>query len=139
MKSWIAALLSALIVLPPLAAWAQEGRIAVDLNKLEQVDAACRAYLVFENGTGRTFSELKLDLVMFDQKGIVARRLLLDVAPLRVNKMILKWADIKDLKCAGIGRVLLNDVMGCVDEKGAHDDCVDLIDPSAKTQAPFVK
>src|SRR5690625_7983044 len=51
-----------------------EASVAVELNKVEQLDDACRAYLLFENKQDRRFEEFRLDLVLFDDVGVIARR-----------------------------------------------------------------
>lgn len=49
------------------------GSIGVELNKLEGVGGSCRAYFVFANGTDRADEALKLDLVIFDRDGVIAK------------------------------------------------------------------
>ncbi|MDF2096115.1 hypothetical protein [Aquibaculum arenosum] len=52
-----------------------EAAVVVELNKVEQLDNACRAYLLFENGNSSRFDEFRLDLVLFDSEGVIARPL----------------------------------------------------------------
>ena len=61
---------------------AADGKVVVELNKLEPSGAGCQPYMVFENGTEVDFGSLKLDLVMFDGDGIIALRVAVDGAPL---------------------------------------------------------
>lgn len=121
------------------SAHAADGRLGVELNKLETLSSACRAYLVLSNKTGMAFSDLKLDLVIFDNDGIVARRVAVQGAPVTAGKTTLKVFDIDGVKCDGIGRFLLNGVMTCAAASGGTDDCVSLIDTSSRTKAPLVK
>lgn len=120
---------------PALAADA----LHVELNKLEPQNNACRAYLVFENQTGHSFSGLTLDLVMFDKDGIIANRLAVDAAPLPAQKTSVKLFDIGDLACKDIGRILLNDVLDCRDEGGKVPNCVALIKPSSRADVALQK
>lgn len=113
--------------------------INIELNKFEDREDACRAYLVFENNTDTTFTEFKLDLVMFNPDGIIARRLALDAAPLRADKTSVKLFDIGGLACADIGRILINDVMGCRDSGGERTDCIGLVTPTSRNSVPFIK
>src|SRR5699024_11791129 len=76
---------------------AQVGGITVELNKLQPEQDACRAYLVTQNLTDTQFDSLQLDIVMFDNDGIVAKRLVVEVAQLPPGKTSLKVFDIKDL------------------------------------------
>jgi hypothetical protein len=111
----------------------------VELNKLEVQDGACRAYLVFENQTPHSFSQLALDLVMFDKDGVIAKRLAVDVAPLPAGKTSVKLFDIEDLACDGIGRILVNDAIDCQEDGGKISDCVALIEPSSRSDVSMVK
>ncbi len=122
-----------------LPARAEGPVVAVELNKLEANGAACRAYLVLRNDAGTAFESLKFDLVMFDADGVVALRLAVEAAPLTAGKTSLKVFDIADQPCAGIGRVLLNDIMACRVAAGPRDDCLALVKTTSRTTTPFIK
>jgi hypothetical protein len=126
-----------LIACAPLAFGA--GTLNVELNKFEAQEGACRAYLVFRNQTAHDFSELTLDLVMFDNDGIIAKRLAVDAAPLPAGKTSVKLFDIEGLACDGIGRILINDALDCQGGSGKISDCVALIEPSSRSEVPMVK
>ena len=115
-----------------------QDNIEIELNKLENKDDSCRAYLVFKNQTDSQFHEFKLDLVMFGSDGVISRRLAVDSSPLRPNKTSVKLFDIDGLSCDGISLILINDVLSCRDEY-ERDDCVDLIEASSKGDVSFVK
>jgi len=132
------ALIFTFLVGLPAALAAADG-VSIELNKLEPNGGACRAHLVLENGTGSAFETLKLDLVMFDTEGVVARRLAVETASLPAGKTSLKVFDIDGLACEAVGRVLLNDVMACADASGARDDCLALVTPSARGTVAFIK
>lgn len=132
-------LAAALLFWAALPASANDPAISVELNKLEPNGDACRAYLVVRNAAGTAFESLKLDLVMFDPDGIVARRLAVETAPLATDKTILKVFDIAGLACPGIGRILMNDVLACHDGAGPRGDCLALVAPSARGAVPFIK
>ena len=123
----------------PLAVQAQETGIAIELNKLEEQQNACRVYMLFENPGQTQFDEFQLDLVLFDTNGVIARRLSLDAAPLRADKTSVKLFDIDGLACPKIGRILLNDMLACADSTGKRNDCLKLIKPSSRVDAKFVK
>src|SRR3546814_20953996 len=57
------------------------------------------------------FDSLKLDLVMFDRSGVVAKRLAVQAAPLPAGKTRLKVFDVEGHGSEDIGSNLLNDVM----------------------------
>lgn len=118
---------------------AQSPTLGLELNKLEAAGDACRAYLVLRNRTDDAFATLKLDLVMFDGDGIVARRLAVDAAPLPAGKTSLKVFDIAQLACPRIGQMLLNGVLDCAGAAGPYDDCLARLEPTARGDVPFTK
>jgi len=118
---------------------ADDGAATVDLNKLESNGAACRAYILLENGTGSAFEALKLDLVMFDADGVAAKRLAVETAPLPAGKTSLQVFDMEGLACEAVGRVLPNDVMTYADASGPREDCLALVTPPARGPMEFVK
>ena len=113
--------------------------VRIELNKLETMGEACRAYLLLENKSAISFESLKLDLVLFDGEGIVAKRLAVEGAPLPSDKTSLKVFDITGLPCDGIGRILLNKLTACSDETGKRDDCLGMVATSARGTVPFIK
>lgn len=115
------------------------GSVRVELNKLEPQDDACRAYLVFENQTGQSFSGLTLDLVMFDKDGVIAKRLAVNAAPLPAAKTSVKLFDIDGLACTDIGRILINDALDCADGDGEVPNCVALVQSSSRGEVAFEK
>ena len=123
-------------VAPALAA---DGGVSLELNKLEQQEAGCRAYMVLQNGTQSNFEQLRLDIAIFDADGIVAKRLAVEAAPLPVNKTSLKLFTMTGLTCDNVGRMLLNNVLSCADQNGEREDCVGILNVSTRTAAPFIK
>lgn len=113
--------------------------IKIELNKLEASENACRAYLLLENRSQLSFESLKLDLVLFDAEGVVAKRLAVEAAPLPKDKTSLKVFNIAKLPCNGIGRVLLNKLTSCSDAQGARDDCLAMVSTSARGAVSFIK
>jgi hypothetical protein len=129
-------LVFALAALPLHAA---EPAVSIELNKLDPNGGSCRAYLVLKNEARTAFQSLKLDIVMFDGDGIVAKRLAVETAPLPVGKTSLKVFDIAGQPCTGIGRILLNDILACKDAEGQREDCLGVVRPSARGDVPFIK
>lgn len=113
--------------------------VLVELNKLEPNDGDCRAYLVMENRSASAFESLKLDVVVFDTDGIVAKRLAVEAAPLPLGKTSLKVFDIGGLPCERVGRVLLNEVMTCADDAEERGDCLELMSTSSRATISFIK
>jgi hypothetical protein len=99
----------------------------------------CRVHLVVENASPRAYSSYRLDLVIFARDGVIARRLALETAPLRANKTMVKEFALNGLACAGVGRILLNDVSACVSAEVHMDDCVASTRISSRAAVAFVK
>lgn len=128
----------------PVSSGAEEassgaGGLRVELNKLESMDSACRAYLLFENRTSGDFSSLKLDLVMFNPEGVINRRLAVEGGPLPAGKTSVKLFDIEGVACGSVDRVLLNGVLTCSDAQGDRNDCLALIETASRSTADFFK
>ncbi len=114
--------------------------LTIELNKLEEADGACRAYLLFENKAGSAFRSLKLDLVMFGLDGVITKRLAIEGGPLPKDKTSVKLFEISGLKCESIGRILLNDVINCQDLAGDNKEgCIDMVVTSSKNTVPLFK
>ncbi len=114
--------------------------LKIELNKLEEADGACRAYLLFENKAESAFQSLKLDLVMFGLDGVITKRLAIEGGPLPKDKTSVKLFEISGLKCETIGRILLNDVINCQDSAGAKmDSCIEMVTASSKNKVPLFK
>ncbi|MEM9011162.1 MAG: hypothetical protein AAGE18_08050 [Pseudomonadota bacterium] len=117
-----------------------DGKLTVELNKLEPQGTACQAYIVLQNGTEAAYDELALDLVMFDTDGVIARRLAVDMAPLRAGRTSVKVFAVDGLACDGISRILINDVLSCVPtgEAEGQADCVGLIETTSRASAELI-
>lgn len=134
---------SVLTVFLAVAGWTapvqgQQG-LKIELNKLESVDDACRAYVVFENHSGDAYESLTLDLVMFDSTGIINKRLAVEGAPLPLGKTSVKLFDIRDVSCEQVGRILLNDVLSCRTSAGERADCLADIVTTSRNAVSFFK
>lgn len=116
----------------------QEG-LRIELNKLESVEGACRAYMIFENNSTESYDSLKLDLVMFDPDGLINKRIAVEGAPLPAGKTSVKLFDITDVSCEQLGRMLLNDVLSCSGPAGARSDCLAQIETASRNLVSFFK
>lgn len=128
--------LSLLILSTPVSG--QQG-LKIELNKLESVEGACRAYMIFQNDSGESYDSLKLDLVMFDADGLINKRIAVEGAPLPVGKTSVKLFDIKDVSCEQLGRILLNDVLSCTGPGGENSDCLARIETTSRNLVSFFK
>jgi len=106
-------LLAAVGTAAPARAQSPSDAIGLELNKLEQVEGACRAYLVLRNGADAALDSLDLDLVTFQPDGVIGARFRIELAPVPGAKTIVKSFDFEGVTCEEIDRVLLNDVVDC--------------------------
>jgi len=126
-------------VLAAGSAVAAPGLVEIELNKLEAVEGACRTYMIFRNQTESSFASYRLDLVLFGKDGVLAKRLVVEAAPLAASKTTLKQFDIQGMACPDLGQVLLNDVTVCRDQGGERTDCTAAVKLLTKGDVPFVK
>lgn len=111
--------------------------VVLELNKLEQVDQTCRAYMLFENETGSDFEQFRLDLVLFDAEGVISRRIAIEAAPLETGRSTVKFFDFSEQQCDDIDRVLVNGVSPCADASGEREDCTDILELANRTEVEF--
>lgn len=122
---------------PGSAAFAQEASVNIELNRLQEVEGACRISLVFTNGLPEAVDVLSIETVLFNKEGAVERFLVLRSNPLPSGKVRVQQFDAKGLACDGVGRILLNDVKDCKIEGVAPDGCLGVIKPSSRTGVAF--
>lgn len=117
----IAALLLAALVFAPARA-AQDDSINVELNSVEGVQSRCRMVFVVDNKDETALESLKLDLAVFNRDGVVQRRLVIELGPVRRAKTMVRTFEI-DGDCGQIGSILVNDVTACAPGEAAA--CLD--------------
>jgi hypothetical protein len=133
----VCAALGLAVVAQPLVAAKRE--LLIELNKLEDTDQGCRSLFLFNNGTGHELHRFRVDLVLFDQAGVYAKQLLLDLAPLYEDKKVLASFLLGEQPCSSIGSILVNGLPLCEDGSGAQVDCVPLLKVESRTAVPLEK
>ena len=133
------AALAAIAFCGAVYARAADGEIKLELNKLEDQQSSCRAYVVVDNTSDKSYEVLKLDLVLFQTDGIIGRRFALDLAPLRAKKRSVKLFDLDGVKCADVGSFLINDVLGCKAGSADEGGCLDRIAVTSRTKVELSK
>jgi hypothetical protein len=121
------------------AASAQNATLSVELNKLEASDKGCRAYVVINNATDALYDTMKLDLVMFQPDGIIGKRFVLDLAPLKPHKKTVKLFNLEDTPCDKVGSLLVNDIVECKAGGEAQNDCLARVSLSTLTNVTISK
>jgi hypothetical protein len=120
----------ALLLLASLApAFAED--FHVELNSAETAENRCRLTFVIENKGKTAIESLKLDLALFNTDGTVYRRMLVDMAPLRPAKTIVKTFSTEG-DCAQLGSVLVNEVTTC--QPGEPAACQDQLSLSSRVK-----
>jgi hypothetical protein len=124
-----AALFAALAVFLTLGFAAAPGAhaagLSIELNKIEDSDGACLGTFVIGNGMGHSLDRFSLDLYVFDRDGVVARRVAIDLAPLRRDKTTVTRFPLIQSACDRVGRVLVNDIPACRSaDSGEMLDCL---------------
>jgi hypothetical protein len=123
--------LGAVLLLASLAPALAED-LQVQLNAVENAESRCRLTFVIENKGAAALESLKLDLVLFNTEGAVYRRMLVDMAPVRANKTVVKTF-AADGDCAQLGSVLVNEVTAC--QPGDPGACQDQLALSSRVKA----
>lgn len=107
MRFRLAALIALTLTVPALAE-----EVQIELNAVENTENRCRMTFVIENKGKATVDSLKLDLALFNTEGAVYRRMVVDMAPVRAAKTVVK-AFVTEGDCAQLGKVLVNEVTAC--------------------------
>ena len=124
---------------PAAATTASEAGPSIQLNKLESVEKGCRAYLVIDNETNKTYQSFKVDLVLFQTDGVIGRRFSIELAPLKPKKKTVKLFEIDNVACDTIGSFLVNDVMECKADTGPIDNCLQSLTTSSLSKVQLSK
>lgn len=127
MRAAALALMLPAFVMPAVAAPAES--IRLELNAATSASNQCRLSFVIENKGASALRSLKLDLVMFGRDGVIARRLIAEIGPLRAAKTTVKTFEV-DGDCAAFGSILINDVATCAPDEASA--CLDRLDLASR-------
>jgi hypothetical protein len=133
-KSWRATLISgafALLAAPGLAVAQIEdvaGRLLIELNAVQSVEAGCSLSFLVINGLPEAIDSLVLEAVLFDAGGQVERLTLFDFGALPATRPRVRQFVLPGATCAAVGAVLINGTESCVAESGAALGCGDALD-----------
>ena len=111
--------------------------IALELNRLEAVGSSCRGYFVARNNFDRV-TEVRLDVFLFDRQGIILRRVGLTFPDLPAQRTKVVLFDLADAPCSELGRLLVNEVIGCTSAGGQPvNECPNSIVTSSRANIEF--
>lgn len=116
----------------------ESGGIEMELNRLQQMDAACRLIVVFTNRLDVAIDSLEVETVLFNTAGQVERFLLLKSQPLGPGKIRVHQYDLADTSCASTGSILVNDVVGCEGSGLDAATCLSKLNVSSRESAALV-
>jgi hypothetical protein len=106
--------------------------LGLELNTAESADDHCRLTFVIQNKNQQAIDTIKLDLVTFNPEGIVQRRMVIDMGPVRADKTTVKTFAIEG-GCNQIGSILVNDVTAC--SPGEPSVCLDGLSLSSRVKS----
>jgi hypothetical protein len=110
---WSAALLMCVVFsVTAKAEEVQEELARLELNATETADNRCRMTFLIENKSTRTIDSLKLDLAMFNTEGVIQRRMIAEMGPVRGKRTNVRTFST-DGECGQLGAILVNDVSAC--------------------------
>jgi hypothetical protein len=94
----------------------------LELNATETADNRCRMTFLIENKSTRNIDSLKLDLAMFNPQGVIQRRMIVEMGPLRGKRTNVRTFS-SDGECNQLGAILVNDGTTCAPMEAAA--CID--------------
>lgn len=118
---------------------ADAGSIGIELNKAEQTEEGCRPLFLFDNRSGHQLNAFQVEIVLFDDKGVYAQKVLLDMAPLYEDKKVLASFLMSDLACDEIGSMLVNALPTCANSTGTDLDCLAMLDVTSRSSITLEK
>jgi len=78
----------------------------------ENSDNRCRLTFLIENKTSHAIDSLKLDLALFNLDGVIQRRMVTEMGPVRGQRTNVRTFPTEG-DCGQIGAILVNDVTAC--------------------------
>ena len=110
---------------------AQEELARLELNATETAENRCRMTFLIENKSPRTIDSLKLDLALFNPEGVIQRRMIIEMGPLRGKRTHVRQFS-NDSNCSQLGAILVNDVSACT--PGEPTACMDALALSSRVK-----
>jgi hypothetical protein len=94
----------------------------LELNAVETDNNRCLLTFLIENKTSKAIDSLKLDLALFNPEGIIQRRMITEMGPIRGMRTNVRTFPAEG-ECGQIGAILVNDVTAC--SVGDPGECMD--------------
>ena len=112
----------------PIVAQAQSAgdapaTLAIELNALQDVGAACRLTFVAQNDTGAEIEQAVFETVIFDTSGSVVSLSLFDFRDLPAARPRVRQFDLPGRACSTVGQALINGASTCKVAGAESDVC----------------
>lgn len=112
---------------------ASQAGLSVELNSLQQVDAACRVVFMVENRLGGDLKGVSFETVLINRAGVVDRLTVFDFKALPKGRVRVRQFKLPDTQCGAIGRVLINGAATCQGDGIVEGACINELSVSSKT------
>ncbi len=120
--------------------FAEEPKLNIELNKVEDNTGTCQAAFLIWQQLGSKLDRFSLDLYVFDGDGVIARQILVDLAPLRNDKTTVVKFPLLERPCAEISKVLVNKIPSCRSAATGQDlDCLSDLAVSSRSRIGLIR
>lgn len=137
-KLFLGSAFAVLLSLLPAPSMAQEGRLGVELNKVESIEGGCRTFFLFRNRTDAPFDAFEMSLAILDANSVIDRLLTVEAAPLPPGRTTLKLFEIPEIGCENISEILMHDIAKC-ESGGGPKECFPIVDLTSRAAPALVK
>lgn len=129
-----AAIMLAVLIAAPRIAGAQtpELRLEMELNKIEEEQGRCMAYLLFRNDSQMDITEFEAEMLIFDTDFVIQRRIAVNAAPIFASKTSVKLFELAGVACKDVGQILLNDFYSCTAGGVRLPRCLQMVTVSSR-------
>jgi len=110
----------------------EKRRLYMEINKLEQREGICVAYVRFTNRTDTEFSEFKSELFAFNKDEVITAHFLADFQQVMADKTVVKLVPMKNTVCSDVGSILLNRMTACMSGGEEVPNCLRMLETGAK-------
>lgn len=108
--------------------------VMLELNRVDQIDTACRLTFMARNGLAEDIGSFALETVLIDAEGRVAQLTVFDFGALPAGTPRVRQFDLAELRCDTLGRVLINGVAECA----GPVDCAERLRFETRTELELI-
>lgn len=111
--------------------------LSLELNNARDANGGCRITYIAKNDSPQALDAVSYQIVVFDGEGKVAQFLILEFGQLAAGKTKVVEFDFANRSCAGISRILVNDVSECTANGADSKLCMEALTTSTRTDIAF--